>query len=164
MERIQHPIAPVWDSRSRILILGSFPSVRSRQTQFFYGHAQNRFWPLLSSLLGCGLPRTTEEKRAMLLAHGVALWDVVSSCEIEGSSDSSIRGVRPNDLRPILEGAEIRQIFCNGKTAFALYRRLLEPALGRGAVCLPSTSPANAARRMPELLEAWRAIVPFLED
>ncbi len=163
MERIEHPIAPVFDSRSRVLILGSFPSVRSRQAQFFYGHPQNRFWQVLAVLLGCSLPQTTEEKRAMLLANRIALWDTIASCEIEGSSDSSIRSVVPNDLTPILRTGDIRQIFCNGRTSYTLFMRHLAPTLGRSAVCLPSTSPANAACRLPELTDQWRVILPYLE-
>ena len=155
MERIEHPIAPVFDSRSRVLILGSFPPVRSRQAPFFYGHPQNRFWQVLAVLLGCSLPQTTEEKRAMLLANCIALWDTIASCEIEGSSDSSIRSVVPNDLTPILRTGDIRQIFCNGRTSYTLFMRHLAPTLGRSAVCLPSTSPANAQWRLEQLTEAW---------
>ena len=95
---IQHPIAPVYDAESRILILGSFPSVKSREQQFFYGHKQNRFWKVCAQVLGCAVPESVEEKRNMLLSHHIAVWDVIASCEITGSSDASIRDVVPNDL------------------------------------------------------------------
>ena len=155
---LAHPIPPVWDARSRILILGSFPSVRSREAGFFYGHPQNRFWRVLAAVLDCPVPGTTAEKRELLLGHGVALWDVIARCAIRGSSDASIGRAEPNDLRAILAGADIRRIFCNGGTAFALYEKHLLPATGRAAVRLPSTSPANAAWSLEQLIEAWSVI------
>ena len=151
----EHNIPPVWDERSRILILGSFPSVKSREGQFFYHHPRNRFWRVLAAVLGCEVPGTIPEKKAMLLTHGVALWDVIASCEITGSSDSSIRNAVPNDVEPI--AAQVQAIFCNGQTAFRLYGRFLEPALGCPAIPLPSTSPANAAWSEARLIDAWRA-------
>ena len=157
--KVIHPIAPVYDSGSRILILGSFPSVRSREQGFFYGHPQNRFWKTLAGVLECEPPRTVQEKRAFLLAHGIALWDVIASCEIQGSSDSSIRNAVANDLTPILQAAPIQRIFTNGKTAHRLFVRYLERELGREATCLPSTSPANAAWSQDRLNEAWREIL-----
>lgn len=123
MERIDHPIPPLYDGSSRILILGSFPSVKSREAMFFYGHPQNRFWPVLAAVLGCERPTTIEEKKWLALTHHIALWDTIASCEIEGSSDSSIRGVVPNDLTPILRGADIRQIYCNGGIGVELHQR-----------------------------------------
>lgn len=153
-----HPIAPVYDARSRILILGSFPSVKSREAMFFYGHPRNRFWKVLAAVLECPVPATVEEKRRLLLDNGIALWDVIASCEITGSADSSIRNVVPNDLRPILEQADIKTIFANGKTAEKYFRMYQEPALGRPAVCLPSTSPANASWSLERLTQAWRVI------
>lgn len=162
-ERQAHPIAPVFDEMSRILILGSFPSVKSREAGFFYGHPQNRFWRVLAAVLGCAVPVTIDEKREMLLAHHVAVWDVIASCEITGSSDSSIRNAVPNDLTPILVAANIRQIFTNGKTADRMYRKYCEKQTGRNAVCLPSTSPANAAWSLDRLIDEWkRTIEPFL--
>ena len=157
---IQHPIDPVFDSHSRVLILGSFPSVRSREEQFFYGHPQNRFWRVLAAVCGRPAPRTVEEKRALLLEEGIALWDVIASCEVAGSADSSIKNVAPNDLSRILEAAKIEAIFVNGKTAEKYYRRYLRPVTGREAVCLPSTSPANAAWTLERLTQAWRVIRP----
>lgn len=156
----QHPIAPVFDDTSRILILGSFPSVKSRETGFFYGHPQNRFWKLLASLYEEAQPLTVEEKRELLLRNHVAVWDVIASCDIAGSSDSSIKNVVANDLSGILAKAPIQQIFVNGRKAEQLYRRYIQPQTGREAVCLPSTSPANAAWSLERLREAWEIILP----
>jgi len=157
---IHHPIEPVYDSQSRILILGSFPSVKSREAMFFYGHPQNRFWKVTAEVFGCTVPQTAEEKRAFLLANRIAVWDVIASCEIKGSSDSSIRNVTANDLSRILDAASIEQIYVNGKTALKYYNKYLRDVTGREAVCLPSTSPANAAWTLPKLAEAWRIILP----
>ena len=144
---------------SRILILGSFPSVKSREAGFFYGHPQNRFWRVLAAVLGCPVPATIDEKRNMLLAHHVAVWDVIASCDIIGSSDSSIKNVVANDIGRVLSEAPIRQIFVNGQTAFKLYKKYVLPETGVMPVCLPSTSPANAAWNMEKLTEAWQVIV-----
>ena len=155
---LQHPFPPLWDQNSKVLILGSFPSVKSREQQFFYGHPQNRFWKVVAAVFGQPVPQTIDEKRALLLGCGVAVWDVIASCDITGSSDSSIRNVTPNDLRPILQGADIRQIYVNGKTAEKYYNKYIRPVLGRDAVCLPSTSPANAAWSLERLAEAWSQV------
>lgn len=157
-DRILHPIPPTWNGESEILILGSFPSVKSRETAYFYGHPQNRFWKVLSVLFEEEIPGTAEGRRAFLLRHRIAAWDVIAACRITGSSDSSIRDAEVNDLRPILEGAPIRQIFTNGKTADRLYRQYTQPVTGMPAVCLPSTSPANAAWSLDRLAEAWSVI------
>ena len=157
-ERILHPIPPVYDEHSELLILGSFPSVKSREAAFFYGHPQNRFWRVLAALYDEPVPQNTEEKRALLLRRHIAAWDVIASCSIVGSSDSSIRDVVPNDLRPILRSSGLTRIYVNGKTAEKLYRRYIEPTLGIEAVCLPSTSPANAAYSLDRLIDAWRVI------
>ncbi|MBR3419651.1 MAG: DNA-deoxyinosine glycosylase [Oscillospiraceae bacterium] len=157
-ESVQHPFPPLYDSRSEILILGSFPSVKSREQRFFYGHPQNRFWRVTAAVFGCEVPQTIEEKRAFLLSHHVALWDVIASCEITGSSDSSIRNVQPNDLTPILAAANIRQIYVNGGTAAKYYDKYQKPVLLREAVRLPSTSPANAAWSLDRLIAAWQVI------
>lgn len=122
---------------------------------FFYHHPQNRFWKVLAAVYGCAVPETIEEKQALVLDHGLALWDVIAACEIEGASDASIRGVLPNDLSPILTGAPIRRIFCNGATAWKLYQKHQLSRTGLAAVQLPSTSPANATWRLPALVEAW---------
>jgi len=158
MERIEHPITPVYNENSKILILGSFPSVKSREQGFFYGHPQNRFWKVVAAVHDCAVPVTVEEKRAFLLEHGIAVWDVIQSCEIVGSSDSSIKDAVANDLRVILDAADIRQIFVNGKKAEELYKKYIAPKIGRDAVCLPSTSPANAAWSVERLVAEWRKI------
>lgn len=150
-----HNIPPVFDKDSRILILGSFPSVKSRDVGFFYGHPQNRFWKVLSSIFNEPLPLTIAEKKAFLKDTRVALWDVIASCEIQGSSDSSIKNAAPNDISLILSAAKIQKIFVNGKTAEKLYDKLILPSIGVGAVCLPSTSPANAAWTLDRLIQAW---------
>lgn len=153
-----HTIDPVYDEQSRILILGSFPSVKSREQQFFYGHKQNRFWKVLAQVLGCGVPEDIPQKRAMLIKHHIAVWDVIASCEITGSSDASIRDVKPNDLSPILSAADIRAIYTNGGKAHQLYQKYIFPVTGREAYLLPSTSPANAGYSLERLVEAWRRI------
>jgi hypoxanthine-DNA glycosylase len=158
MPAIVHPIPPVYDERSEILILGSFPSVKSREEQFFYGHPQNRFWRVVAAVFGEDVPRTIEEKKAFLLRNRVALWDVLASCEIEGSADQTIRSAVPNDLTPILRAANIRRIFVNGRKAEQLYNKLIAPKIGRKAVCLPSTSPANAAKSLEQLVREWSVI------
>ena len=156
---LTHPIAPVYDGRSRILILGSFPSARSRETGFFYGHPQNRFWKLLAFLYGQNIPANIEEKRAFLLSNRIALWDVIASCEIEGSSDASISAVTANDLSPLLQAASIEKIFTNGKKADALYSKYIFPHTQRQTVCLPSTSPTNASWTFEKLCMAWEIIL-----
>lgn len=156
---VEHPISPVFDSNSKILILGSFPSVKSRETNFFYGHPQNRFWKVLATVFDTAIPITIEEKRAFLLSNGVAVWDVIQSCDIVGSSDSSIKNVVANDLCVILDNAPIEQIFVNGKTAEQYYKKYIEKEIGRKAICLPSTSPANAAWNVERLAEQWRQIL-----
>lgn len=158
-ELLRHPIPPLYDERARILILGSFPSVKSRQTAFFYGHPQNRFWQVLAALTGEPVPTDIPEKRALVLEHGFALWDVIASCQITGSSDSSIKHAVPNDLTPILNAASIRCICCNGTTAWKLYQQHLYPVTGIPAQKLPSTSPANAAWSLPKLIAAWQEIL-----
>ena len=155
---INHPFPPLYDENSRVLILGSFPSVKSREEMFFYGHPQNRFWRVLAAVFECDVPKTVEEKRKMLLLHGVALWDVLASCEIEGSADSTIKNAEPNDLSPIFSAAKIEKVFVNGRTAEKYYNKYMKEKLGREAVCLPSTSPANAAWSQGRLAEAWMVI------
>ena len=125
---------------------------------FFYGHPQNRFWRVLSAVFCDICPQSVDEKRAFLLRHGVAVWDVVASCNIEGSADSSISDVSVNDLSPILNGANIRQIFVNGKTAQKYYAKYTQPIVGRDAIVLPSTSPANASWKLEQLIEAWHVV------
>ena len=162
MNTVIHPIPPVFDRNSKILILGSFPSVKSREGHFFYHHPQNRFWKTLAGVLDVPGPDTIAEKKAFLLSHRIALWDVIASCSIEGSSDSSIRDVVPNDLSVILSTADIRAIFCNGKTSWNYYRKYQEAVTGIPAVSLPSTSPANAAWSLEKLKGAWNVILPYI--
>ena len=158
METVTHPIPPLFDASSRILILGSFPSVKSREGLFFYHHPQNRFWKVLSGVLEEPVPGSIEEKKIFLLKHRIALWDVIASCTIEGSSDSTIKNVVPTDLSGILSAAAISQIFCNGSASFQYYKKYQEPRTGRAAVRLPSTSPANAAWSLDRLIREWAAI------
>ena len=158
METVTHPIPPLFDASSRILILGSFPSVKSREGLFFYHHPQNRFWKVLAGVLEEPVPGSIEEKKIFLLKHRIALWDVIASCTIEGSSDSTIKNVVPNDLSWILSAADISRIFCNGGASFQYYKNYQEPRTGRAAVRLPSTSPANAAWSLDRLIREWAAI------
>lgn len=158
MPRLEHTIPPVWRADSRILILGSFPSPKSREQAFFYGHPQNRFWRVLAAVWEAEVPQTVEEKIAFLLDRRLALWDVIASCEIEGASDASVRGAVPNDLLPILSGARIGAICTTGGTAHRLYGRLIEPTTGISAIALPSTSPANARMSFAALVEAYAVL------
>lgn len=153
-----HTIPPVFDADCRTLILGSFPSVKSRETAFFYGHPQNRFWKVLAAVFGEAVPQTVNEKTALLLRHHIALWDVAASCEIDGSSDASMRQVVPNDLSPILQTASIERIFTNGGTAHRLYQKLIFPETDIPDIPLPSTSPANARSSLADLTEIWMCI------
>lgn len=157
-----HTIPPVFDENSKILILGSFPSVKSREVEFFYGHKQNRFWKVLATLLNEKIPETIAEKKQLLLTHSIALWDVIKSCTITGSSDSSIKNVVPNDLESILQTAKILQIFTNGSTADRLYKKNIFPVTKLTAIKLPSTSSANAAFTLDKLLQEWNVILRYL--
>lgn len=152
---IIHSIPPFYDAESQILILGSFPSVKSREQMFFYGHPQNRFWKVIAAVFGDEAPKDIPEKKEFLSKHHIALWDVIGSCDIEGSSDSSIDNVVANDLSKILKKTKIRGIFVNGKTAEKYYKKFTEQRTGIKAVCLPSTSPANAAWSVEKLISAW---------
>ncbi|MCD8230241.1 MAG: DNA-deoxyinosine glycosylase [Clostridiales bacterium] len=161
-QRISHEFPPIWDEHSRILILGTLPSVKSRENHFYYGHPQNRFWKLLASLTGEETPETISEKTDFLLRNHIAIWDVIAECDIIGSSDSSIRNVAVNDMRVILDHAPVRGIFANGGKAYELYMKYSFPVTGREITKLPSTSPANAAFQMERLKEAWSVICPLL--
>ena len=163
MEHIIHSIEPVFDAESRVLILGTMPSPKSREVQFYYGHPQNRFWRVLAAVLGEEVPQSVPEKKAMLLRHRIALWDVLAECEITGASDSSIRNPVANDLSVILDHAPVQAVFTTGATAWKLYTRLQKPHTGIEAVRLPSTSPANCAVKMEALTEAYKTILPWLE-
>lgn len=159
LERVEHAIPPVFDGRSRALVLGSMPSPASRAAGFYYGHPRNRFWPVMAAVFGePDVPQGAEERRAFALRHGVALWDVLASCSIHGASDASIADPVPNDLRLILDAAPVRAVFTTGSAAWELYRRLCERDCGIAAVKLPSTSPANAAWSPERLVEAYRPV------
>ena len=160
-QHISHGFEPVFDERSRVLVLGSFPSVLSRENRFYYGNPRNRFWRVMADVLGEREPAVDDiaAKRAMLLRHGVALWDVIESCDVRGSSDASIRGVVPADVARITAVAPIRAVLCNGGTAARLYHRWLESVTGLPAETLPSTSPANAAWSAERLTVRWREVL-----
>lgn len=162
METVKHEIPPVYDKNSKILILGSFPSVKSRENQFFYHHPQNRFWKVLSGVVGCDMPVTIDDKKEFLLNNNIAVWDVIASCEIEGSSDSSIKNVVVNDLNKIIDTCDIKQIFCNGGKSFELYKKYCEKNTNLKSIKLPSTSPANARFSLEKLTNEWQIIKNFL--
>lgn len=157
-QKIIHPIPPLYDENCKILILGSFPSVKSREAMFFYGHPQNRFWKLMARLFDEEPPQSIVEKRALALRHHIAMWDTIHSCTITGSSDSSIKDVVPNDLSVILDNSRVDHIFCNGATSHQLYMKYIYPQTHIEADKLPSTSPANAAFNMDRLAAEWQII------
>lgn len=159
LQTVVHTIPPLYDSHSRVLLLGSIPSPKSREIGFFYGHPQNRFWRVLAAVLGEEVPQTIEEKRAMCLKHHVALWDTIARCDIEGASDTSIRNAIPNDIGKLVRESEITRIFATGGKSAELYRKLIEPQLHIPITQLPSTSPANAAWSLERLIEAYRVIL-----
>jgi len=163
-ELVIHPIEPVFDENSRILILGTMPSPKSREAMFYYAHPQNRFWRVMFSLFDEEFSTDTKKRRQLCLDHGIALWDVVKSCEIEGAADSSIKNAEPNDLGRILERADITAVFTTGKTAEKLYKKLCQPKTRIPAIVLPSPSGANCAVSLEKLTESYRAILPFLKQ
>ena len=158
-QSLKHTFDPVFDAESKILILGSFPSVKSRENNFFYGHPQNRFWKVMANVLDWNVPTTIEEKREMLLNNYVAVWDVIASCSIVGSSDTSIKDVVVNDFSRILENSKVERIYVNGGKAYELYHKYAEKVTGIKAVKLPSTSPANAAWSLEKLTKTWKEII-----
>ncbi len=158
----QHNIEPLYNKDSQVLILGSFPSVKSREQEFFYGHPQNRFWQVLSNIFESAVPSTVEDKKRLILNNHLALWDVIAECEITGSADSSIKNVIPNDIGKILAESNINTIFINGRTAEKYYIRYTEPRINKKAICLPSTSPANAAWSITRLCEEWKIIKEYI--
>ena len=159
-----HPLEPVYDRNSRILILGTMPSVKSREAGFYYMHPQNRFWPVLADILGEPVPATVADRREMALRRGVALWDVLASCEIDGSLDGTIRNPIPNDFSKLFSCSRICAVFTTGKKAADLYRRLVRDVVGMDCIPLPSSSPANRNLSDSAIREAYRVILPFLED
>ena len=154
---ITHTFEPVFDKHSKIIILGTLPSVKSREQNFYYGHPQNRFWKVLAALTQSDVPQTIQEKKALLLRSHIAVWDVVQECDIIGSSDASIKNVTPTDLKRILAESDIKALFANGKTAAKLYDKFQKNSTGRQIITLPSTSPANAACSLEDLIGKWRA-------
>lgn len=157
-EIFTHTFEPIFDKNSEILVLGSFPSVKSRENNFYYAHSQNRFWRVVASVYSCPVPKNVEEKKNMLLSNKIAVWDVIKSCEITGSADSTIKSVIPNDLSEILSVADIKKIYANGKTAQSLYNKYIKKNTGVDIISLPSTSPANAAYSLEKLIKEWKII------
>ena len=162
MAAIQNPFEPVFDAQSRVLILGTIPSPKSRENGFYYGHPQNRFWRVLAEVFGQEVPESNEQKRAFVLKRGIALYDVLAACEITGASDASIASPVPNDLAPILRAAEIQAVFATGQKAGALYRKYCEDKTGMPILALPSPSPANCAMDIERLVGEYRRILEFL--
>lgn len=162
IKHIIHTIKPIYNENSKVLILGTMPSVKSRECNFYYGNEQNRFWRALTGALGCDLPCTNEGKKAFLLEKGIALWDVIAQCDIAGSSDSSIKNAVPNDLTMIFDTADIKAVFTTGKTAYKYYCRFNSEKYGREAICLPSPSPANARVKLDELIKEYSVINTYL--
>lgn len=158
---VRHTIDPVFDADSRVLMLGTMPSPKSRETGFYYGHPQNRFWKVMAALFDEPVPEGNDQKRDLALRHGVALWDVLSECTIEGASDGTIADCVPNNIGSILAKAPIRAVFCTGAKAAELYGKYCEPQTGVACTRLPSTSPANAAKSLEQLVEAYRIILPY---
>lgn len=157
-QNITHPFPPLYNELSETLILGSFPSVKSREAMFFYGHPQNRFWRVVADIFGESLPRTTIEKKELILRNRLALWDSIHSCTVTGSSDSSVKDVVPNDISAVINGSRIDRIFCNGTLSYKMYMKYIFPSVGISAVKLPSTSPANAAYSLDKLISEWKVI------
>ena len=159
---VSHDFEPVFDENSKVLILGTFPSVKSRENQFYYGHPQNRFWKVIAGLTESEVPQTIEEKKKLLLEHVIAIWDVIESCDIIGSSDSSIKNVVPADIERVVANSKIQNIYANGGTAKKLYEKYSQKKTGREIIGLPSTSPANAAYSLERLLECWQEVKKVL--
>lgn len=158
---VRHTIDPVFDADSRVLMLGTMPSPKSRETGFYYGHPQNRFWKVIAALFDEPVPEGNDQKRDLALRHGIALWDVLSECTIEGASDGTIADCVPNNIGSILAKAPIQAVFCTGAKAAELYGKYCEPQTGVACTRLPSTSPANAAKSLEQLVEAYRIILPY---
>ncbi|MEA5137169.1 MAG: DNA-deoxyinosine glycosylase [Candidatus Fimivivens sp.] len=163
-QTVEHPLAPIYNEHSKILILGTMPSPVSRQRAFYYAHPQNRFWQILFAILGSTPAEGEDARRNLCLSHGIALWDVLKSCTIEGASDASIRDAVPNDIGLILGKGDIKAIFTTGSTAGKFYHKLCERSAGRPAIVLPSPSAANAAMRLDTLIERYRILLPYLDE
>lgn len=157
--RYEHTLKPIFDKNSKILILGSFPSVKSRENMMYYSHPQNRFWKVLSILFD----EEILDRKEFVLKHNIALWDVIESCEIDGSSDSSIRNVIPNDIALILNNSQVSCIFTTGRKAYDLYNKYIKKNLGIDVYLLSSTSPANASKKLEDLVDEYRVLLKFLK-
>lgn len=162
LENAVHNIEPVWNENSKILILGSFPSVKSREMEFFYSYKYNRFWKVISKITNSKEPKTIEEKKKLILDNNIALWDVIESCDIIGSSDSSITNVKVNDVTKITKNAPVKMIFTNGSKANNLYKKYLQDKIGITAIMLPSTSSANASYSLEKLIDKWKIIIEYM--
>lgn len=162
-ERIAHTFDPIFDSESRILVLGTMPSPKSREFGFYYSHPRNRFWPVLAKIFGEEVPKTPDERKNFALRNKIALWDVLKECDIEGASDSSIKNAVPNDINIIFEKADIKAVFTTGATAAKFYKKFIEPESKIPAIALPSTSPANAKVKFEKLVEEYKIILTFLK-
>ncbi|HJC21010.1 MAG TPA: DNA-deoxyinosine glycosylase [Candidatus Butyricicoccus avicola] len=161
---VTHNFPPLFAPDSRALILGSIPSPKSREQAFFYGHPQNRFWPVLAAVFGEPAPQTIEDKRSLALRHRIAMWDTLAACDIRGASDTSIRNPVANDLPWLIAQTRVRAVFCTGATSYKYYKKLCQPQTGIEAVCLPSTSPANAAWSKERLIQAYSVIAQAVAD
>ena len=155
-EHIKHPWNAIYDEYSKVLILGSLPSPKSRESDFYYGHPQNRFWKVLAAIFNEAVPQTIEEKQTMLLRNNIAIWDVIDECDIEGASDASIKNVVPTRIKDIIASSQIKKVICNGAKAYELYCKYQLEETAIPAVKLPSTSPANAACKLNTLIDTWR--------
>lgn len=156
--RVSHTLKPIYDENSKVLILGSFPSVVSREKMMYYSHPQNRFWKVLSIIFN----EEIKDKKEFVLKHGIALWDVIESCEIHGSSDSSIKNVKPNNIKMILDNSKVTNIFVVGKKAYELYKKYILKDINIEPILLSSTSPANAVKKLDDLVEEFSVILNFL--
>ena len=159
---IVHPLEPLYDKNWRILILGSFPSVKTREVGFFYGHKQNRFWKVLSKLFEIEISDDIAERRRLLLDKGIAVWDAIYKCDIIASSDSSIKNVVPTDLSDIFEHSDVKKVFCNGNTSYKYYNMYQGKIYDYEVVNLPSTSPANASYSLDKLVNSWKVILEYI--
>lgn len=156
---VTHEFPALYDRESRVLLLGSIPSPKSREMAFYYGHPQNRFWKVMAAVLGESVPETIAQKKAMLKKHHVALWDVLDSCTIVGASDTSIEDPVVNNIKELVKKSKVTRIFCTGATAHKLYQKLCAKDVGIDAVKLPSTSPANCAVSLEKLVEAYKKVL-----
>lgn len=159
---ICHPLPPVYDSSSKVLILGTMPSPKSREVGFYYSHPQNRFWKVLAQVFSVEIGQDISSRTEFILQNHLALWDVLAECEIDGAQDSTIKNAKPNNLEPILAQSSIQAIFTTGRTAFSLYQKYLYPQIGKPALLLPSSSPANCRIKMEDMVKAYSAILDYL--